>query len=519
MNLEKAGWSVGFLATSAMAAVLLISSSRSKPATALAPPPEKRDPAMVSEVELELILNKIREGDLRHLQKDGEGARRSWDEARRLGGGLWPIHEGLGDSFARAKLFDDAIREYRIAEPLVPDHHTAMRQGIAYKKAEALGESGHPLEALQSYLEANQLVPLATKILDQALKVADRGAAEKVLSERAAIFDPRVYSLLSAFYTKVGRKADAAEATARLAIAVAPWEESLNRPAIEGLRAAGNLDLAIEVCRAWIRATPQAVQVYQLMGDLLRQAGHEREAIVAYTSIVDVRPGDAQAHRMLGDIFKGINRPDDAIAQYEAARKARPEDTATWAALVSLYDAKGDAEKSETTRLEAVKRFGLSSEFRSRLVPIYLERLSQLKAAGKSDDVRALRRKLADLHVEEAGLFDIKIIMTWDALSDVDLDVYEPGGEHVEHSHSHSKAGGHYYVDNTRGFGPETYTLAKATPGTYRVGAHLHGNARSTVKFVVILYEDTPREERREETIILEKGSEPTFIRDIVVTP
>ena len=51
------------------------------------------------------------------------------------------------------------------------------------------------------------------------------------------------------------------------------------------------------------------------------------------------------------------------------------------------------------------------------------------------------------------------------------------------------------------------------------MGAHLYGNARSTVKFVVILYEDTSREERREETILLEKGSEPVFIRDIVVTP
>ncbi len=519
MNLQKARWTVGFMATSAMAALLLVWAFRSKPAINENGPRLKRDPAKVESVELELILNKIREGDLRHLKNDVDGARRSWDEARRLGEGLWPIHEGLGDSFLRAKLYDNALREYRTAEPLVPERHAAMRSTIAYKKAEALVESGHPLEALQSYLEANELGPLAARILDQALKTPDRAAAEKALSERAALFDPRVYSILSAFYSKLDRKGEAAEATARFAIAVAPWDENLNRQAIEGLRTTGKLDLAMEVCRAWIRATPGAVQVYQLMGDLLRESGREREAVVAYTSIVDIRPGDAQAHRLLGDIFKGIGRLDDAIVQYEAARKARPEDAVTWATLVSLYDAKGDAVTSEETMLAAAKRFGSSSELRSRLVPLYLERLAKLKASGKSDDVRALRRKLADLQVEEAGLFDIKIVMTWDVLSDVDLEIHEPGGERVEHSHKQSNGGGRYYVDNTRGFGPETYTIAKAVPGLYRVGAHLHGNVRSTVKFVVILFEDTAKEERREGSFILDSSGPPKFIFDVVIPP
>jgi tetratricopeptide (TPR) repeat protein len=519
MNSQKARWSVGLLVTSAMAAMLLVSAFRSKPSTTEDRPPIRRDPARVENVELELILNKIREGDLRHLKNDVQGARASWDEARRLGEGLWPIHEGLGDSFLRVKLYDDALREYRRAEPLVPERHAAMRATIAYKKAEALAESGRPLDALQAYLEANELGPLAARILDQALKAPDRLAAEKALSERAATFDPRVYSILSAFYAKLDRKAEAAEATARFAIAVAPWDETLNRQAIEGLRGVGNLELALEVCRAWIRAAPGAVQVYQLMGDLLREAGREREAFVAYTSIVDVRPGDAQAHRLLGDIFKGVDRVDEAIAQYDAARKARPEDADTWATLVSLYEAKGDAAKSEETMLAAAKRFGAGGELRSRLVPVYLERLSRLKKSGKSDAVRDLRRKLADLQVEKEGLFDLKIVMTWDVLSDVDLEVHEPGGERVEHSHKQSKAGGRYYVDNTRGFGPETYTLKQAVPGVYRVGAHLHGNVRSTVKFVVILFEDTPKEERREGSFILDNGSQPKFIFDVIIPP
>jgi lipopolysaccharide biosynthesis regulator YciM len=254
------------------------------------------------------------------------------------------------------------------------------------------------------------------------------------------------------------------------------------------------------------------------MGDSLREAGREKEAIVAYTSIVDVKPGDAAAHRTLGDIFRAMNRTDQAIAQYEAARKARPEDQATWVTLVSLYESKGDLTKAEETLSEGVKRFGMTSDLRSKLVASTQERITKLKAAGKIDEVRALRKKLGELNVPETGLFDLKIIMTWDASSDVDLDVFEPGGDHVEHRHAHSKSGGHYYVDNTRGFGPETYTLPVAAPGTYRIGAHLHGNVRSTVKFVVVLHEDTPREERREETIVLETAPDVKFIRDVVIS-
>ena len=66
--------------------------------------------------------------------------------------------------------------------------------------------------------------------------------------------------------------------------------------------------------------------------------------------------------------------------------------------------------------------------------------------------------------------------------------------------------------------GPETYTLATAKPGTWRVGAHLHSGAKSTVKFLVILFEDTPKEQRFEDTVVLDKpGDTVTFVRDLVI--
>jgi tetratricopeptide (TPR) repeat protein len=242
------------------------------------------------------------------------------------------------------------------------------------------------------------------------------------------------------------------------------------------------------------------------MGDLHLEAGREREAIVAYTSIVDVRAGDATAHRMLGEIFRKLNRNDDAIVQLELARKARPEDQATYTALIAAYDAKGDEARSEAVMLEATKRFGSNSvEHRGRVVASVLARIEKLKAAGKADELRALRERYVAAGIEEAGLFDLKVIMTWDQATHVDLDVEEPGGERVSHEHESSKQGGKYYMHNTSGYGPETYTLRKAAPGTYRIGCHRHDGHRTTVKWLVILYEGTSREERREFTHVLEK--------------
>ena len=158
------------------------------------------------------------------------------------------------------------------------------------------------------------------------------------------------------------------------------------------------------------------------------------------------------------------------------------------------------------------------SELRMLVAEGYRTRLAKVRADGNWDEARELRKKLGGLGFPEEGLFDIKIVMTWDVMSDVDMDVFEPDGVRINHNNRVSKVGGVYSADNTTGLGPETYTLVKAPPGIYRVGAHLHGGAKSTVKFVVILFEDSPREERREETIVLEKpGDSLVFIRDLIL--
>jgi tetratricopeptide (TPR) repeat protein len=480
MTGQTVRWAMAFVATAMLSGAIVVSAAK-LPEPVVVEAVAKRDPATVDDIERELLLNKIREGDLLSQKADVAGARRAWDEARRMGEGLWPIHEGLGDSYARAKLTTDALREYQLAASLVPEKLAAMKSMISAKRAATLSAAGRPLEALRVYLDLNRPEVFGNRMVAIASETAD---AVGMIERHAEVFDARLFGLAAAVHLKRERKTEAAEAMGKFAVRVAPWDEAANGRAIQALREARRFEAAIDVCRAWVRAVPQSIAGYELMGDVLWDAGREREAMIAYSSILEVRPGDAQAHRRMGEIYLRRNRPDDAIAQFERGLKASPQD----------------------------------QDLRARVVPAYLARLDKLKKEGKRDEALALRRTLGEMKVQEAGLFDIKVVMTWDAMSDVDMDIQEPDGTRINHNNRQSRIGGSYYDDNTKGMGPETYTLASAKPGTWRVGAHLHSGAKSTVKFVVIVFEDSPKEQRFEDTVVLDKtGDTVTFVRDIVI--
>lgn len=104
---------------------------------------------------------------------------------------------------------------------------------------------------------------------------------------------------------------------------------------------------------------------------------------------------------------------------------------------------------------------------------------------------------------------DLRITLTWDTPStDLDLWVTGPDGEKVFYQHKHGQAGGVLDTDVTDGYGPETYTLARSRPGTYKVEVHYYSGAQASRATVnVIEGEGTPSERRRTfEGALLVKG-------------
>ncbi len=63
---------------------------------------------------------------------------------------------------------------------------------------------------------------------------------------------------------------------------------------------------------------------------------------------------------------------------------------------------------------------------------------------------------------------DIEVTLTWNTAADLDLHVWNPNGEHAYYSNT-SIADGSLDIDDTNGFGPETFTVPTALAGSYIV--------------------------------------------------
>jgi uncharacterized protein YfaP (DUF2135 family) len=115
---------------------------------------------------------------------------------------------------------------------------------------------------------------------------------------------------------------------------------------------------------------------------------------------------------------------------------------------------------------------------------------------------------------------DLRVTLTWDAnATDVDLWVTGPDGEKVFYQHRQGAQGGQLDTDITTGFGPETYTQARAQPGAYHVQAHYYGGdvpLRCTV--TVIQFEGTPDERREEMSGWLLKPGEVVEVGEFLVS-
>ena len=109
---------------------------------------------------------------------------------------------------------------------------------------------------------------------------------------------------------------------------------------------------------------------------------------------------------------------------------------------------------------------------------------------------------------------DLRVTLTWDTPgTDVDLWVTGPDGEKVMYSNRQGKAGGILDTDVTTGFGPETFTQARALSGTYRVQAHyFRGDVPTRLTVTTVRFEGGPDEERREFHAVLWKTGDVTEV-------
>ena len=95
---------------------------------------------------------------------------------------------------------------------------------------------------------------------------------------------------------------------------------------------------------------------------------------------------------------------------------------------------------------------------------------------------------------------DIKVLLTWDTPSFVDLWVIDPTGEKCYWNSTVTKNGGNFVYDDSN-YAPQTFTMVKALPGNYSIQIQNYGafgHPVSRVKVYLVLFEGTPKEIRKE---------------------
>jgi uncharacterized protein YfaP (DUF2135 family) len=109
---------------------------------------------------------------------------------------------------------------------------------------------------------------------------------------------------------------------------------------------------------------------------------------------------------------------------------------------------------------------------------------------------------------------DLRVTISWNTdATDIDLWVIEPDGEKCFYQHNRTRSGGELSADQTQGYGPERYQIARAR-GEYKVMVHYFRDnpnllgGETHVNVVVTRFAGTPRETVERHTVILKQQNE-----------
>lgn len=117
----------------------------------------------------------------------------------------------------------------------------------------------------------------------------------------------------------------------------------------------------------------------------------------------------------------------------------------------------------------------------------------------------------------------LRVVLSWDTdMTDIDLHVVSPDGQHVWYGDRVVPNGGALDVDVTTGFGPEIYAHPSPAPGVYHVYVNYYGAGErndviTVAQVAVIENEGTPREKQQVFRVPLRKPGELTLVRSFVV--
>jgi tetratricopeptide (TPR) repeat protein len=248
-------------------------------------------------------------------------------------------------------------------------------------------------------------------------------------------------------------------------------------------------------------------------------------AVRVLSSICEEYPARGDALRLVGYRLLDLKQPGRAARLFERVQRQRPFEAHSYRDLARALEETGNIALA-AAQYEIVigsvwhNRFGSSLQLvaQEEYVRLMLDSLRR-KAVGPAL-ANYFDGRLGQMSNLQSNA-DLRVTISWNTdATDVDLWVIEPDGTKCFYQNAHTPSGGELSQDQTQGYGPERYQVAKALKGKYRVLVHYYNNnpnliaGETHVNVVVTRFAGSPREVTERHTVVLRKKGEEVEVCD-----
>jgi hypothetical protein len=263
----------------------------------------------------------------------------------------------------------------------------------------------------------------------------------------------------------------------------------------------------------------QGPEVYLKEARRRAEGGDMGGAVRVLSSILEEHAARSDAMRLVGYRLLDLNQPAQATRLFGQVQRQRPFEPHSYRDFAHALQQSGKYALA-AVNYEIFLAGAWHNRFRESLQVVVQEEYARMMQQAIRR--KALGSRLANHFGERLEKMttpqpraDLRVTISWNTdATDVDLWVIEPSGEKCYYQHNRTSSGGELSQDQTQGYGPERYQIAKARPGTYTVLVHyfqpnpnlLAGETHVTVS--VARNAGSPEETLERHTVILKTHGE-----------
>jgi tetratricopeptide (TPR) repeat protein len=261
------------------------------------------------------------------------------------------------------------------------------------------------------------------------------------------------------------------------------------------------------------------VQTYLNEARRRREVKDRDGAVRVLSSIIEEYPARGDALRLVGYRLLDLHQAAQAARLFARVQRSRPFEPHSYRDLARALEEQGRYPLA-ALQYELVLAGTWHARFRDSLKLVVREEYAHMMREAIAS--KAVGGALAQYFGERLERMDprsfqadLRVSISWNTdATDVDLWVIEPDGFKCYYQAPRSPGGGELSQDQTQGYGPERYQIARAKPGRYVVKVHYYSAnpnllaGETHVNVVVTRHAGTPQETVERHTVILKQQGE-----------